>query len=97
LDVGAIANGLNQPLPLVRFQLLVQKAAEVVQEVKSLGNSLPAAMKKEDGEAWRSYAPNTSGSSWGNCYPRKQKMGRTGGVCAPQPSPAGDRPPASPV
>ena len=30
LDVGAIVNGLNQPLPLVRFQLLVQKAAEIV-------------------------------------------------------------------
>ena len=51
LDVGAIVNGLNQPLPLVRFQLLVQKAAEIVQEVKSLGNSLLSAMEKEDGEA----------------------------------------------
>jgi hypothetical protein len=50
LDVGAIVNGLNQPLPIVRFQLLVQKAAEIVQEVKSLGNSLLAAMEKEDGE-----------------------------------------------
>ena len=51
LDVGAIINGLNQPLPLVRFQLLVQKAAEICQEVKSLGNSLLSAMEKEDGEA----------------------------------------------
>ncbi len=51
LDVGAIINGLNQPLPLVRFQLLVQKAAEIVQEVKSLGNNLLSAMEKEDGEA----------------------------------------------
>ena len=51
LDVAAIVNGLNQPLPLVRFQLLVQKAAEIVQEVKSLGNNLLAAMEKEDGEA----------------------------------------------
>ena len=51
LDVGAIVNGLNQPLPLVRFQLLVQKAAEIVQEVKSLGNNLLSAMEKEDGEA----------------------------------------------
>lgn len=50
LDVGAIVNGLNQPLPLVRFALLVQKAAEVAQEVKSLGNSLLSAMEKEDGE-----------------------------------------------
>lgn len=51
LDVGAIINGLNQPLPLIRFQLLVQKAAEIVQEVKSLGNHLLSAMEKEDGEA----------------------------------------------
>jgi hypothetical protein len=51
LDVGAIVNGLNQPLPLVRFAFLVQKAAEIAQEVKSLGNALLAAMEKEDGEA----------------------------------------------
>jgi hypothetical protein len=51
LDVRAIVNGLNQPLPLVRFQLLVQKANEIVQEVKSLGNQLLSAMEKEDNEA----------------------------------------------
>ncbi len=51
LDVGAIINGVNQPLPLVRFQFLVQKAAEIVQEVKSLGNNLLSVMEKEDGEA----------------------------------------------
>ena len=51
LDVGAIINGLNQPLPLVRFQLLIQKAAELAQEAKSLGNSLLASIEKEDAEA----------------------------------------------
>ena len=51
LHVGAIVNGLNQPLPLVRFQLLAQKAAEIVQEVKSLGNNLLSAMEKEDGRS----------------------------------------------
>lgn len=51
LDVGAVVNGLNQPLPLVRFALLVQKAAEIAQEVKSLGNHLLSTMEKEDGEA----------------------------------------------
>jgi hypothetical protein len=51
LDVGAIVNGLNQPLPLVRFEVLVQKAAEIAQEVKSLGNNLLVATEKEDGEA----------------------------------------------
>jgi hypothetical protein len=51
LDVGAVVNGLNQPLPLVRFQLLAQKAAEICQEVKTLGGNLLSAMEKEDGEA----------------------------------------------
>ena len=51
LDVSAIINGLNQPLPLVRFQMLVQKAAEIAQEARSLGNSLLSAMEREDGEA----------------------------------------------
>src|SRR6266568_89557 len=51
LDVGAIVAGVNQPLPLVRFQLLVQKATEICQEVKSLGSNLLAAMEKQDNEA----------------------------------------------
>lgn len=50
LDVGSIVNGLNQPLPQVRFALLVQKALEITQEVKSLGANLLSAMEKEDGE-----------------------------------------------
>lgn len=50
LDVAAIVNGLNQPLPLVRFAVLIQKASELAQEVKSLGNTLLSAMEKEDGE-----------------------------------------------
>ena len=51
LDVSSIVNGLNQPLPLVRFQLLAQRASELCQEVKSLAAGLLAAMEKEDGEA----------------------------------------------
>ena len=35
----------------MRFAVLVQKAAEICQEVKALGASLLAAMEKEDGEA----------------------------------------------
>ena len=38
-------------MPLVRFSFLAQKASDVVQEVKSLGANLLAAMEKEDGEA----------------------------------------------
>ncbi|OUL29490.1 insecticidal toxin protein [Nostoc sp. RF31YmG] len=52
LDVGTIISGINQPLPLVRFQFLVQKAAEICQEVKSLGNNLLSAIEKEDNEAF---------------------------------------------
>src|SRR5207249_248375 len=51
LDIGAVLSGVNQPLPLVRFQILVQKAAEICQEVKSLGNNLLSAIEKEDNEA----------------------------------------------
>ncbi|WP_163670547.1 hypothetical protein [Adonisia turfae] len=51
LNVSAVVGGLNQPLPLVRFQLLVQKATEICQEVKTLGNSLLSAIEKEDNEA----------------------------------------------
>lgn len=51
LDVAAITNGINQPLPLVRFALLAQKATELVQEVKALGAGMLAAIEKQDGEA----------------------------------------------
>jgi hypothetical protein len=51
VDVAAIVSGANQPLPLVRFTLLVQKAGEIAQEVKSLGGALLAALEKQDGEA----------------------------------------------
>jgi len=51
LDVNAIVSGLNQPLPLVRFQFLVSKAAEICQELKSLGANLLAIMEKGDIES----------------------------------------------
>jgi hypothetical protein len=51
LDVGAVVSGANQPLPLVRFNFLIQKALEIVQEVKSMGAGLLAALEKEDNES----------------------------------------------
>jgi hypothetical protein len=51
LNVSAIVGGLNQPLPLVRFRLLVAKATEICQEVKSLGANLLAAIEKQDNES----------------------------------------------
>jgi len=51
LDVSSIVSGLNQPLPLVRFQFLIAKAAEICQEVKSLGTNLLSAIEKQDNES----------------------------------------------
>jgi hypothetical protein len=51
VNVGEALRGQGQPLPLERFEFLIQKAAELCQEVKSLGNALLSAMEKEDGEA----------------------------------------------
>ena len=51
LDIGAVVAGLSAPMPIIRFQLLLQKATEICQEVKSLGNNLLSAIEKEDNEA----------------------------------------------
>ena len=51
LDVGAVVSGLNQPLPLVRFRLLVGRALEICQQVRSLGGELLSAIEKKDNEA----------------------------------------------
>ncbi|MET8454367.1 hypothetical protein [Streptomyces sp. NPDC005209] len=50
VDVGAVASGANQPLPLVRFRFLVQKATEICQEARSLGGALLSAMEKGEAE-----------------------------------------------
>jgi hypothetical protein len=50
LDVSAVVAGVNQPLPLVRFSLLLGKAVDVCQEVKGLGAGLLSALEKEDAE-----------------------------------------------
>src|SRR5687768_12339453 len=51
LSPAEIGGMLAAPVPPVRFTFLVQKAAEICQEVKSLGNALLNAMEKEDNEA----------------------------------------------
>jgi hypothetical protein len=50
IDIGSIVSGLNQPLSPVRSLLLIQKAAELCGEVRSLGNSLLSALEKRDAE-----------------------------------------------
>ncbi len=50
LDVAAIVNGAQQPLPLARYTVLAQKASELCQEVRSLGSQLLSAIEKVDAE-----------------------------------------------
>ncbi len=51
IDVSSLVSGLNQPLSPVRSPLILQKALELCNEVRSLGNSLLSALEKKDGEA----------------------------------------------
>ena len=60
LDVNAIVNGLNQPLPLVRFQLLISKATEICQEVKSLSASCNPLWRKGTMKRSPCCGPSTS-------------------------------------
>lgn len=51
LDISSVIAGINAPTPHYRFQVIVQKANELVQEVRSLGSSLLQALEKKDAEA----------------------------------------------
>jgi hypothetical protein len=50
LDVSAVISGLNQPLPLVRFQALITKVSEICQIPIALSAQLQATIEKQDGE-----------------------------------------------
>lgn len=50
-DVGAALADLSAPLPLYRFNVLLQKANDVCNDVKALGAALLAALEKKDAEA----------------------------------------------
>jgi hypothetical protein len=50
LDISSILAGLNAPTPHYRFSTLSQKATDLVQEVRNLGNSLLQALEKKDAE-----------------------------------------------
>jgi hypothetical protein len=43
LDIAAVLLDLEAPLPLYRFNVVLQKALELCAEVKTLGNALLAA------------------------------------------------------
>lgn len=51
LDLSSIIAGLNAPTPFYRFNVLSQKAGELAQEIRNLGNSLLQALEKKDAEA----------------------------------------------
>jgi len=51
VDISSAFADLNAPLPLYRFNVLLQKANEVCNDVKSLGSALLAALEKKDAEA----------------------------------------------
>ncbi|HEV8713432.1 MAG TPA: neuraminidase-like domain-containing protein [Candidatus Binatia bacterium] len=51
MDISAALADLNAPLPLHRFNVLLQKANEVCNDVKALGSALLAALEKKDAEA----------------------------------------------
>ncbi|HUG67047.1 MAG TPA: neuraminidase-like domain-containing protein [Pirellulaceae bacterium] len=51
MDIGSALADLNAPLPLYRFNVLLQKANEVCNDVKALGGALLAALEKKDAEA----------------------------------------------
>jgi hypothetical protein len=50
LDISSALADLNAPLPLYRFNVLLQKANEVCNDVKALGGALLAALEKKDAE-----------------------------------------------
>lgn len=51
LDISSVIAGLNAPTPYYRFNVLSQKATELAQEVRGLGNSLLQVLEKKDAEA----------------------------------------------
>jgi hypothetical protein len=51
LDISSVIAGLNAPLPIYRFNVMAQKATELIQEVRGLGSALLQALEKKDAEA----------------------------------------------
>ncbi len=52
LDLGAVLAEMNAPMPLYRFNFMIQKALELCNEVKSLGAAMLSALEKKDAEAF---------------------------------------------
>lgn len=52
LDMGAVLADMNAPMPLYRFSFLLDRAIELVNEVKVLGSALLSALERKDAEAF---------------------------------------------
>ncbi|MBA2484286.1 MAG: hypothetical protein H0V39_07685 [Nitrosomonas sp.] len=52
LDIGSVLNDMNAPMPLYRFNFIIQRALEICSEVKSLGNAMLSALEKKDAEGF---------------------------------------------
>ncbi len=50
MSIGSVLSNLNAPTPLYRFTYIFQRALELTQEVKSLGNSILSAIEKKEAE-----------------------------------------------
>jgi len=51
IDISSALSDVNAALPYYRFNVLVQKAAELTAEVKTLGQALLSALEKRDAES----------------------------------------------
>jgi GH18 family chitinase len=51
VDLSSVLSNINAATPFYRFRIMVQKALELCEEVRSLGAALLAALEKEDAEA----------------------------------------------
>ena len=52
LDIGSVLNDTSAPMPLYRFSFMIQRALEICNELKSLGNAMLSALEKKDAEAF---------------------------------------------
>lgn len=50
IDINSIVSGLNAPLAPVRATFMIQKAMEICNEVRALGNTLLSIIEKKDNE-----------------------------------------------
>ena len=50
IDLGSAISDLNAPIPIYRFEYMLQRAYDFSNEVRNLGNAILSALEKKDGE-----------------------------------------------